>query len=42
MFDMIGKGKSVIILPWIATSTNEVDFHADPAFTFPTQSQVSI
>ena len=29
------KGKVLLILPWIATSTNEVNFHVGPAFPSP-------
>ena len=33
---------TVLILSWMATSTNEVGFHVAPAFTFPSQGQLPI
>ena len=32
---MCTKVKVLLILPWIATSTNEVGFHIGPAFPSP-------
>lgn len=29
------KGKALLILPWKATFTNEVGFHAGPTFPIP-------